>query len=101
MIPEHDKILRVVYGAIDEINQQLPPDKHLKKVPTTELYCESSVLDSLGLVNLILAIEDRLEDSFGVYISISDQTVTSRSNNPFRSVESLASFIEHQLERNT
>lgn len=101
MISQHDKILLVVYEAIDEINRQLPSDKHLEKMPTTELYCESSVLDSLGLVNLILAIEDRLEDSFGVYITISDQSVTSRSNNPFRSVESLAAFIEYQLVRNT
>ncbi|MBK8020920.1 MAG: hypothetical protein IPK19_05690 [Chloroflexi bacterium] len=97
MIGEQQQILEVIYGAIDDINRQLPAEQRLAKTPTTELYTESSNMDSLGLVNLILSTEERLEDAFGVSISISDQSVISRASNPFRTVQTLADFIEGKL----
>lgn len=99
MIAQQQRILNIVYRAIEDVNRELPADKKLEKAETTELYSESSALDSLGLVKLILTTEEYLEDEFGVLVTISDQVVTSRAHNPFKTVQTFAEFIEDQLAK--
>jgi acyl carrier protein len=58
----------------------------------TPLFGSDSVLDSMGLVNVIVDIESRLRsNNFDVSL-ISEQAMSQR-NSPFRSVSTLADFI--------
>jgi acyl carrier protein len=50
-------------------------------------------LDSLGLVTLILNIEDKLSEKFGLNITLADDRAMSQKNSPFRSTESLTEYI--------
>lgn len=88
-----DTVRQVLFGAIEEINDTLPDDRKLKKKPETLLFGRGSGLDSLGLVNLIVAVEQRLGDELGLALTLADEKALSRSSSPFRSVDTLANYV--------
>jgi len=57
-----------------------------------------SILDSLGLVTLLVELEERLEDEFDLPLTLADERAMSQKSSPFRTVESLASYISTLLE---
>ena len=86
-------ILAAIYRAVDWINGELPPDRQLIKAPETRLLGSQSVLDSMHLVSLIVAIEREVEDGFGVALTLADERALSMKASPFRSIRSLADYI--------
>jgi acyl carrier protein len=90
---EPENIIAAIYRAIDWINRDLPPDRQLSKAPETRLLGSQSVLDSMHLVNLIVAIEQEVEDAFGIALTLADERALSMKASPFRSIQSLADYI--------
>jgi acyl carrier protein len=88
-----ENIVAAIYRAVDWINGELPPDRQLIKVPETRLLGAESVLDSMYLVSLIIAIEREVEDTFGVALTLADERALSMKESPFRSIQSLADYI--------
>ena len=88
-----ENIVAAIYRAVDWINGELPPDRQLIKVPGTRLLGSESVLDSMHLVSLIIAIEREVEDTFGVTLTLADERALSMKESPFRSIQSLADYI--------
>lgn len=89
-----DRALQAVYAAIDETNPMLRGKARLEKAPGTALIGPGSQLDSLGLVNLIVAVETRVEQDFGRSISLADALGTlPPDGGPFKSVGALAEHI--------
>jgi len=88
-----ENILAAIYRAVDWINGELPPDRQLIKAPETRLLGSQSVLDSMHLVSLIVAIEREVEDTFGVALTLADERALSMKESPFRSIQSLADYI--------
>jgi acyl carrier protein len=88
-----DNIVAAIYRAVDWINGELPPDRQLIKAPETRLLGSQSVLDSMHLVSLIVAIEREVEETFGVALTLADERALSMQASPFRSIESLADYI--------
>jgi len=64
----------------------------------TTIYGNDSRLDSLGLINLIVAVEQNIEDEFDVSITIADERAMSQKYSPFRTIGSLADYIEVLLK---
>jgi acyl carrier protein len=64
----------------------------------TRLIGREAVLDSMGLVNLIVEVEQRLEEEYDVTIVLADERAMSQKNSPFRSVQSLADYICQLVE---
>ncbi len=93
------RTVRAIFAAIEEVNLQLPPEKRLPRSLDTPLYGNGGGLDSLILVNLLVASEDRLAEEFGSPISLTDRDLASRSDNPLATVGSLVRFVE-QIQRN-
>ena len=90
--------MECVYAALDEINEEredLPP---LEKAPETELQGAENSLDSLSLVNLVIAVEEGIELSLGATIVLSDDRALSAEPSPFRSVGALAAYVDLLLE---
>jgi len=85
--------LAAIYRAIDYINAELPPDRQLNKTPDTRLLGSQSVLDSLHLVSLLITIEREVEDTIGVTLTLADERALSMTESPFRTIQSLASYI--------
>ena len=88
-----ENIVAAIYRAVDWINGELPPDRQLIKAPETRLLGSQSVLDSIHLVSLIVAVEREVEDAFGVALTLADERALSMNASPFRSIQSLADYI--------
>jgi len=88
-----ENIVAAIYRAVDWINGELPPDRQLTKAPETRLLGSQSVLDSMHLVSLIVAIEREVEETFGVALTLADERALSMKESPFRSIQSLADYI--------
>src|ERR671914_749974 len=59
----------------------------------TYLIRSGSLLDSLSLVSLIVDLEQRLKDEYGISLTLTDERAMSQKNSPFRTVRSLADYI--------
>jgi acyl carrier protein len=94
---EPENILAAIYRALDWINAESPPDRQLDKAPETRLLGSESVLDSMHLVTLIIAIEREVEEAFGVALTLADERALSMKASPFRSIQSLADYIGNLL----
>jgi len=90
-------ITHTIFKAVNEINKRLSKKQQLIKSISTILSGSDDKLDSLGLVNLIVAIEQNIEDEFEVSITIADERAMSQKHSPFKTVGSLADYIEMLL----
>ncbi len=93
----NEQVLQCVYAAIDESNEDrvdLPP---LEKSPSTVLHGTKTALDSLGLINFLVAVEEGVGHELGAPIALSDDRSLSREPSPFGSVRALVEYIEELL----
>ena len=93
------KVLDCIYAAVDEVNEDredLPP---LTKEPGTPIHGAESGLDSLGLINFVVALEEELENRFGMTIVLSDDQALLAEPSPFRTIGSLSEYIELRIEK--
>jgi acyl carrier protein len=58
----------------------------------TLLFGDAGLLDSVGLVSLIVAIEQEIENDLGVSIVLADERAMSQKHSPFRSIGALADY---------
>lgn len=89
-----NKIIQALYATIDEINELNPEEGQLEKSIDTVLLGAKGTLDSLGLVNFIIASEEKIEDEFEISITLADERAMSKSDSPFRTIGTLSNYIE-------
>ena len=92
------QIIESLYKVIDQTNRQNPGDAPLSKSIETVLYGSDSELDSLGLINFVVAAEEKIEQDFGKSIVLADDRALSQPVSPFSTVDTLASYIETLLQ---
>jgi acyl carrier protein len=92
-----EQILQAVYTAIDEVNEQLPSGGQIPRSPDAILFGQAGALDSLGLVSLIVAVEQSVENELGATVTLADEKALSQRNSPFRSVATLTEYIGQLL----
>ncbi|HEY0872036.1 MAG TPA: acyl carrier protein [Vicinamibacterales bacterium] len=93
----HERVMTIIYRAIDDVNSQLPAGSRLRKEPETVLFGREAGLDSLGLVNLIVGLEKHIEQDLGRTVPLTDPELLSAAESPFATVESLARHITSRL----
>lgn len=93
-----EQIKDAIFQAMQNINQQLPENKALIISLDTVLYGTKGKLDSLGLVTLILATEEEIEERFDTLISIADERAMSQVNSPFKTVATLVDYLDDLLK---
>ena len=93
-----DKIIESIYNSIEELNRQLPEDKHLEKSVGTDLFGIKGRLDSLGLVNLLVIVEENIQDEFDISLTIADERAMSQKQSPFKNIGTLANYIDMELK---
>ena len=64
----------------------------------TVLFGKSGVLDSMGLVTLIVAVEQAIEDKYDKAAGLADEKAMSQARSPYRSVATLAAYAVQELE---
>ncbi len=67
-----EAVITAVHAAIDDLNSERPEKEQLIKAETTVLSGAGAVLDSLGLVTFIVAVEQQIQSGCGAQISLND-----------------------------
>jgi acyl carrier protein len=93
---ETNHITQVVLNALGLANQSRPDNQQIPVSTTTIIFGNEGHLDSMGLVTLLMDIEDALQDD-DINISLSDERAMSQVHSPFRDVPSLVIYIQSLL----
>ena len=97
----NERVLQAMFKAMDEVNQVLPKEQRLEKSVDTVVLGNQGTLDSLGLVNLIVAIEQKIEEEFGVTIIMTDEKIILEDDRPVKTIGTLAEDISLILAEKT
>jgi acyl carrier protein len=90
------EIQDVVLAALRNANLARKADAQLAIAPDAPIFGPGSPLDSLGLVSLLIDIEEAMQDR-GIDITLGDARAMSETRSPFRSVPALVQYIETVL----
>ena len=86
------KIQEIIFEALEMVNQSRGENEKIPVSAQTALFGNDGYLDSMGLVSLLIDIEESLQGE-GVFLSLSDERAMSEKNSPFRDVPSLTEYI--------
>lgn len=89
---DRQEILKMIHAKIQELNG----GDDLSSADS-RLVGRNAILTSIQLVNLIVDLESELS-SRGYEIELASEEAMSSSRSPFRSIDSLAEYIEQSLE---
>ncbi len=100
--PSHQDLLNVIFQAIEDVNPSLPMDRQITQTEGAILVGRDGPLDSLGLINLLVAVEHYANSRFGKTPSLFDDRIFSNSAVTLKDVQSLAKrlgdVIEEEIE---
>ena len=89
---EHDAILSIVLRVVEQANLARVNSQRLEVSPTAPLFGPASPLDSLGLVALLIDIEEAFEMA-GHPVTLSDERALSQTRSPFRDIPALVAYL--------
>jgi hypothetical protein len=95
MKPAPEELRRVVLASLTEEGVALPTP--LPDPTELRLIGPGALLRSVALVAMLVGVEQRLQEEFGVGISLMDEHAMSQSRSPFRSVATLVEYLEGRL----
>ncbi len=94
-----EDIYKILYAAIDELNTMQEEDEQLEKKPGTVLfsrpgYTEKGVLDSMGIVNLLISVDEVLDnDQRTVDINFDVNHILEDKEKILQNIETLVNHI--------
>jgi acyl carrier protein len=89
---EQEAILSIVLRVVEQANLARVTSQRLEVSPTAPLFGPASPLDSLGLVGLLIDIEEAF-DRAGHPVTLSDERALSQTRSPFRDIPALVSYL--------
>lgn len=92
-------ISSIITAAIDELNSILAPEDRIVLDSKTVLYGNNGVLDSMGIINLTVIIEEKIYEKSKIEISLSEYISNSDMTEVFKNCETLGSNILALLEK--
>ncbi len=92
-----NEIIKLIIDTANELDEdEIELDGELSE--DTILFGKDGALDSMGLVTLIVALEQAIEDRFDASAGLADEKAMSQARSPYRSVGSLADYAVSQIE---
>jgi acyl carrier protein len=86
---------KIVIQALELSNKSRSNDTQIPISDTSILFGQNGHLDSMGLVSLLMDIEDAFQEQ-GIDISLSDEKAMSMARSPFKNIPSITQYI-HDL----
>ena len=84
----------LLLNAIKEINKDLNI-KELENIDdNTNLF---ELLDSMAVLDLILEIETQIENKYGRYVQIADESIMDALKSPFRRFDLLIKYVDARV----
>jgi len=97
MADTNDLFLEIIFSAIKEVNKQQPPEYQLNLDKNEFLISDKSSLDSLGLITLLINIEEKISKKFKINLNLLDEELISEKNTPFETLASLAAWLKNNV----
>lgn len=92
-----EKIEEAVYSAIEAVNLQRLPNQRIKAAPDAVLVGAEG-LDSLGLVNFVVILEEKLAGATGQEVSLISDGMDFQGGGCFSSVGGLCEHVLSLVE---
>jgi acyl carrier protein len=83
----------IVLESLKEVFAQVGTPPPAAIAEETVLVGTDAVLDSLGVVQLIVEVEQRVEERHGISVTLANDKAMSQKNSPFRTVGVLADHV--------
>jgi len=83
-----------IYKALEDLNRQRPAHDQLALSPDTPLVGSDAKLDSLGLVNLIVAVEQHVADLLDAEIVLSDDRTLALADTVMADVQAFGRHVD-------
>jgi acyl carrier protein len=90
---ERSAALKIVIASIQEVFAQTGMDAPGALTEDTVLVGKDAVLDSLGVVSLIVEVEQRVESEHNASVTLANDKAMSARNSPFRTVGVLTDHV--------
>lgn len=93
-----EDLVALIVGALQEQNggREIKIPAELGR--ETPLFGRDGVLDSMGMVVLVVALEQAIEDEYGVSVSLADERALSERKSPFRTIGALAEYARRVID---
>ena len=92
-----DQVTQIVYAATDDVNELLPADRQLERRLDTALFGGPGTLDSLAILNFIVAVEIRLAEAAGKAVNLTEDEKISESDGPLSTTGALIDYLVKRL----
>jgi D-alanine--poly(phosphoribitol) ligase subunit 2 len=89
---EHSEVLEIVQRSCQQ-HADLQNSKVVQFDATTQLFGEEALFDSMGLIALIIDVEEALSEELNSPVALLDEKAMSRKNSPFRTIGTLVEYI--------
>jgi len=90
-------IAKLIEDTIDEINAFTPLERRIEKLPGTVIVGKGSALDSLGVINFLTALEEKVAVSTGRSVSLLSEDALTNPDSPLHTIALIERFISAQL----
>ena len=94
---DQNEITQLIINAVTSVLEQ-DEDAPKNLSADTELVGEDSILDSIGVIELVTSLEEAIEEKHGIVISLFDDEVLFDAEGPFNRISKLARHITEVLE---
>lgn len=91
---KNEQILQTVVSIVSEYQASQGVECDINQ--ETTLFGDDAILDSMGLVNVVIDLESEFLDK-GIEISLTSEKAMSRRNSPFRTIDTLVTFISELI----
>lgn len=96
---EIERIESIIINTLEEVKDVID-NQNLDAIDANiKLFGKEGVLDSMGLVSLITELEEKIEDEFGISLTLADERAMSQKKSPFLTISSLAKYISNLIEK--
>ena len=92
-----EKVNQIIFKCVDETN--IEEGANISKDLNKILMGSDSEIDSLGLVSLIVVIEDAINTEFDVSITLADEKAMSQRVSPFKTLDTLSNYVISLLQK--
>jgi hypothetical protein len=90
-----DRLQRLVLASLAD--EGVPVEELAKDASEMRLIGQRALVKSIGLVAVLVGVEERLFEELGIRVSLMDEQALSQSRSPFRSVATLVDYLELRL----
>ena len=98
MTTKKNVIIDIIFSSIREVNEQQPNENRLKLDKKEFLVSDKSNIDSLGLITLLVNIEDKINKSYNLKLNLLEEKFISDKETPFETIDELAEWLYINVE---